>query len=115
MVLELTLSNVITVLALFVMALWALVKVISAQQDRRLSERFGALDQTMQAIAKAQGDNAKSIRELEQAFNQHQLDVAVNYLRRDEFVRTVGGIETRIDNFALRMERALSDLVGVKK
>jgi len=65
MVIELTLSNVITVLALFVMALWALVKVISGQQDRRLTERFKALDTTMQAIAQAQTENGKSIRELE--------------------------------------------------
>ena len=115
MVIELTLSNVITVLALFVMALWALVKVIIGQQDRRLTERFKALDTTMQAIAQAQTENGKSIRELERALHQHQLEVSVEYVRRDEFMRTVGGIETRIDNFALRMERALGDLVGVKK
>ena len=32
-----------------------------------------------------------------------------DYIRRDDFVQAIGGINTRIDNFALRMERALDN------
>ena len=39
----------------------------------------------------------------------HFDDAAREYVRRDDFVRHIGIIETRIDNFALRMERALDN------
>ncbi len=114
MVFELTLGNVITVAALFVAALWTLVKVINAQQERRLSDRFETLGSSMKQIAEAQDRNAMATLELEREFRKHLADVARDYVRRDDFVRHVGTIETRIDNFALRMERAL-DQLGAKK
>jgi len=110
MIFELTLGNVITVAALFIAALWALVKVINIQQDRRLTDRFSALGETMKTIASAQDKNALATLELEREFRRHQADTAREYVRRDDFVRHIGTIETRIDNFALRMERALDNL-----
>ena len=110
MILELTLGNVITVAALFIAALWALVKVINLQQDRHLTERFKGLGETMKSIAAVQDKNALATLELEREFRRHQADSAREYVRRDDFVRHVGVIETRIDNFALRMERALDNL-----
>ncbi len=110
MIFELTLANVITVAALFIAALWALVKVISYQQDRHLTDRFKSLDSTMQAIATAHEKNASATLELEREFRKAQADAAREFVRRDDFVRHVGIIETRIDNFALRMERALDQI-----
>lgn len=109
MIFELTLGNVITVAALFIAALWALVKVISIQQDRHLGERFKALDETMKSIAETQGKNASATLELEREFRKHQADAAREFVRRDDFVHALGGINTRIDNFALRVERAIDN------
>lgn len=114
MVIELTLGNVITVLALFVAAVWALMKVINAQHEKRLAERFDGLALTMQSIAQSQDSNAKATQELEREFHRHRAELAREYVRRDDFVRHAGTIETRIDNFALRMERALDQLGGKK-
>lgn len=110
MIFELTFGNVITVAALFIAALWALVKVIGLQQDRRQDERFKGLGETMKDIAAAQDKNALATLELEREFRRHQADAAREYVRRDDFVRHIGTLETRIDNFALRMERALDNL-----
>lgn len=110
MIFELTLGNVITVAALFIAALWALVKVISIQQDRHLGERFKALNETMRDISESQGKNATATLELEREFRKHQAEAAREFVRRDDFIRHVGIIETRIDNFALRMERALHEI-----
>lgn len=110
MIFELTLGNVITVAALFIAALWALVKVISIQQERHLAERFSVLAETMKGIAATQDKNAMATLELEREFRRHQAETAREYVRRDDFVRHIGTIETRIDNFALRMERALDNL-----
>jgi hypothetical protein len=114
MVIELTLGNAITLVALVVAALWAMAKLLGAQADRRLDERFDGLAKTMGDIAASQDRNAAAVLELEREFRRHQADAARDFVRRDDFVRHVGVIETRIDNFALRMERALEHL-GVRK
>ena len=114
MVIELTLANVITVMALFIAAVWALLKVINAQHEKRLAERLDGLASTMEAIAKSQDSNAKATLELEREFHRHRADMAREYVRREDFVHHIGTIETRIDNFALRMERALEQLGGKK-
>lgn len=112
MIFELTLTNVITLSALVLASLWALLKVMASQGEKRISERFDALGKVMADIAATQDRNAKANLELEREFRKYQADMARDYLRRDDFVRHVGIIETRIDNFALRMERALDNLGG---
>ena len=112
MVFEVTLGNVITVVALVVAAMWALFKLVSVQQERRMNDRFDTLTRAMQDVAKLQERNADATAQLEREFHKHQVDRARDYLRRDDFVRHLGSIETRIDNFALRVERALNQLMG---
>ena len=56
--------------------------------------------------------NAVATGQLEREFHKHQVDMARVYVRRDDFVRHLGSIESRIDNFALRVERALNQLMG---
>lgn len=110
MVIELTLGNVITLAALLIAAVWALLKVISTQQEKRQTERFDEITNTLKTIVQAQEGNARSTQELERQFMQHQVALARDYVRRDDFVRDIGSLGTRIDNFALRVERALEHL-----
>lgn len=112
MVIEVTLGNVITLVALVIAAMWALFKLVNVQQERRLNDRFDALTNAMEAVAKSQERNADATAQLEREFHKHQVDLARDYVRRDDFVRHMGSVETRIDNFALRMERALNQLMG---
>lgn len=112
MVFEVTLGNVITLVALVIAAMWALFKLVNVQQERRLNDRFDALSNAMEAVAKSQERNADATAQLEREFHKHQVDLARDYVRRDDFVRHMGSVETRIDNFALRMERALNQLMG---
>lgn len=108
MFLELTAGNAITICALFVAALFALVKIIGAQQEKRLAEKFKALGVQLAAMSTSIQREAEATRELEKAFNKSQLDLALNYVRRDDFLQALGGLNTRLDNFALRVERALT-------
>ena len=114
MVVELTLGNLITVATLVIAALWALARLLGTQQERRLDERFDALGKTMAAIAANQSLNASAMQELERDFRRHEAYLEREFVRREDFVRDVGVIVTRIDNFALRMERALEHLAAKK-
>lgn len=109
---ELTLTNVISLGLALIGAIWALLKVIAVQGERRITERFDDFTKLLTEVAATQERNAAATLELEREFRKHQADMAREYLRRDDFVRHVGIIETRIDNFALRMERSLEQLGG---
>lgn len=110
MVFEVTLGNAIALLMGVVAALWALFKLVSVQQERRLNERFDTLGKAMKEVADMQAGNAKATLDLEREFHKHRAEAAREFVRRDDFIRHVGIIETRIDNFALRMERALHEI-----
>lgn len=103
-----TLSNLITVITVFFGMLWGLVKIIGAQQEKRLSEKFDTLNKSLIGVGEDLRREAEATRLLENSFLRFQADLPRDYVRRDDFVRSVATIETRIDNFALRMERALA-------
>jgi hypothetical protein len=66
MTIELTLTNAITITALFAMSLWALVKLLLLQQERRAAEReerwANRVNETATHIARL-GEDARALRE----------------------------------------------------
>ncbi|MBF5006390.1 hypothetical protein [Diaphorobacter caeni] len=111
MVFEVTLSNVLWVVGMVIAAIWALMKVISLQQEKHINARFDALATTIADIAVTQSKNAEATLNLEREFHAFQIETTRDFVRRDDFVRHVGIIEARIDNYALRMERVLEQLL----
>jgi hypothetical protein len=108
MTIELTLTHLITLALAFIGALWALVKIIMVQNDRRMSEKFAVLTAAVSTVGADLRKEAEATRQLEIAFMKFQAELPRDYVRRDDFIRSIGTIEARIDNFALRMERALT-------
>lgn len=80
-------------------------KIIATQFQQRIDARFNALE-------KQRKDEADGITSLEREFLRFQADLPRHYVRRDDFVQAMGNLNTRIDNFALRMERALDNRKG---
>lgn len=109
MTLELTLTNFITLTGIFMGALWTLLKVIGVQAEKRANEKFAALQESIAKLGAEMRLEATAARQLETSFLRFQAELPRDYVRRDDFVQAVGGINTRIDNFALRMERALDN------
>lgn len=108
MTLELNITHLITLGVAFIGALWALVKIIVAQQEKRLTEKFGVLTKALETVGSDLRAEAQATQQLKLEFLQFKAELPRDYVRRDDFIRSIGTIEARIDNFALRMERALS-------
>ena len=81
MVLELTLGNVLTLLVAGVGAIWALIKVLGVQAEKRLDERFATLGKALTDITAIQDRNAASVLELEREFRRHQADAARDFVQ----------------------------------
>lgn len=112
MTFELTMANLISLAGLFLGALWALLKVIALQAEKRSNEKFAALQEAINKVGVDMRREADATRQLETSFLRFQADLPREYVRRDDFVAAIGGISTRIDNFALRVERALDNRIG---
>ena len=107
MTFELTMTNLISLVGLSLGALWGLLKVIAIQAERRSGEKFAALQEAIGHVGTDMRREAEAARQMETSFLRFQAELPRDYVRRDDFVQAVGSISTRIDNFALRMERAL--------
>ncbi|MEG0149206.1 MAG: hypothetical protein RR473_13835 [Comamonas sp.] len=114
MVFEMTLTNVLTVMSLFCMAMWAILKAIAMQAQKRSDEKFDQLQKSLMDLTKAVGKESEQLRSLEMSQLRFQAEVARDYVRRDDFVQVIATINTRIDNFALRIEAAVLNLPGGK-
>lgn len=107
MVFELTMTNVIALISLQAGVLWTVLKVIAVQAQRRTDEKFKGLQDSINAVATAVQKDSEQIHQLELAMLRNQAEVARDYVRRDDFVQVIGTINTRFDNFALRIEAAV--------
>lgn len=114
MIFELTMANLISLAGLF-LGFWALLKVIALQAEKRSNEKLAAL----QAAIATVGVDMRGVRRRRRASSKprscaFQAELPRDYVRRDDFVQVIGSISTRIDNFALRVERALDNRNGGK-
>lgn len=107
MTLELNIANVIAILLAFLSALYTLVKVIAAQQEKALESRFTGLNETLSNIQLGLVKEQETTQRLERELLQFKAEVARDRVHREDFIRAVGTIETKIDNMSLRMERAM--------
>lgn len=104
MTFELTMANVIALVVFQAGALWTVLKVIALQAQRRSDEKFAALQASLEHVAKAVAHDSEKVHQLEIAILKTQADVARDYVRRDDFLQVIGTLNTRFDNFVLRME-----------
>lgn len=109
----------LTLALFFIGTLFALVKYIVYQQEKRQderfdalakrdAERFGALTAALETLGSDLRQEAQATLALERQFMRFQADLPRDYVRRDDFLRAIGTIDAKFDHVALRMERALS-------
>lgn len=107
MTLDLNAANLIAIAVAFVTALWALLKVFAMQHEKALETRFKTLNENMGGIKTSQAHEQQTTQRLERELLQFKAELPRDYVRREDFIRAVGTIETKIDNMALRVERAV--------
>ncbi len=107
--LELNVANVLVILTAFIGALWALVKIIAGQQKTNLDTRLQSLTDSMNKVANSVDRDREATRTLERQLMELRVELPRDYVRREDFIRAIATIETKIDNMALRMERALDN------
>jgi len=72
-------------------------KVLLAQIDKRLEQRFSAVERDLQK-------NRDAERNFERDLLQLKADLPLHYVRREDYVRNQTIIEAKLDALALRFE-----------
>lgn len=94
--------------------------MLLGQMQQHLDARFEAQEKVrfdnhnqnqkrLDGIEAASREDSTQWQRIEREFLRFQAELPRDYIRRDDFVQAIGSINTRIDNFALRMERALDN------
>lgn len=97
---------------------WALTKIIAAQFQRSLEQRFMAQDKALEAnhkavsvrlegIESANRTDAVQWQRVEREILQLKAELPLNYVRREDYVQAVATIMAKLDAMSLRMENIL--------
>lgn len=98
--------------------LGAACKLLLAQFDRRLDERFKSAaearaaeqkhwDAKFGALENAAATEAKEWQRIERDILTMKADLPIQYVRRDDYIRNQTIIEAKIDGLAVRIENAI--------
>lgn len=98
-------------LAALLGALFALGRILLGQVEKRLDERFGAMERIRQESSDAWKTSFKALEtayhQTEQRLTQLQVDLPLQYQRREDAIRQEVTIIHRLDGIAARVELAL--------
>ncbi len=109
MTIQLELWHVISLIVILISGFFTMSKLVMGAQIKQIEAGFAAQNHRLEKIEKANRDEATNWQRAERELLLLKADMPLHYVRRDDFVQAIGGISTRIDNFALRMERALDN------
>jgi hypothetical protein len=90
-------------------------KLLLAQIDKRLDERFVAQEEVRKAAQKvwqkafddhmaAERRETEALHQLEKDFLRFQGDLPLHYIRREDYIRNQTIIEAKLDGLALKLE-----------
>lgn len=99
----------LTVLGLFV----GLGKVLLAQFERRIDERFVAYNELHSQRMSHLEEQNKGVERLDRDFMKLRLDLAENYVRRDDYIRGQTVIEAKLDAISLELKNV--QIQGAKR
>lgn len=100
MQLQVSFWEIVSLMLSFMGFLSAAGKILLTQIEKRLSERFDALEHARQ-------QSEISWSRLEREFLEFRADMPLNYVRREDYIRGQTVIEAKLDSLHSRIELSL--------
>ena len=118
MTVELNLANLIFILIAMLSAFWALVKIIAVQTQKHLDARFAVqevsrnenqiqITRRLDSIETVNREEASQWQRVERELMRLQVDMPLNYVRREDYVQAVASILVKLDAAQMRHENLL--------
>lgn len=109
---ELELWHLVLMLIAFFGCVAGFGKILLDQFEKRLNERFASHDATQAKSQEALSKNTEAIQALERDFLKQQTELALHYVRREDYVRGQTIIEAKIDSLHNKLEAILTKGAG---
>lgn len=117
MTIELNLANLIFILIAMLSAFWALVKIIAVQTQKHLDARFAVqevsrhenqvqITKRLDSIETVNREEASQWQRVERELMRLQVDMPLNYVRREDYIRGQSVIEAKLDGLGTKLENA---------
>lgn len=100
MTVELTITNILTIVIAVIAAMWGLGKLLLSQNQRQLDQRFTRMDKRFDDVDQQQREEAKEWRRVERDVLQLKAALPLDYVRREDYVRGQSVIEAKLDGLA---------------
>ena len=100
-------NSLLELLSLAVMAAGgagAVIKFTLIQFERRLETRFTGIEKILGSYKEQSDSHAEETRRLDRDITQLKLDLANNYVRREDWIRLSTTLEAKLDALASRIE-----------
>ncbi|BBL69739.1 hypothetical protein [Methylogaea oryzae] len=104
MMVQLEFWQLITLLLAFFAFVGAGGKVLFGQFERRMSERFSAMQQALKDHTESEAKALSQLQSLERDLLNLKADIPLHYVRREDYVRNQTVIEAKIDAVGLKIE-----------
>lgn len=113
MLIELELWHLILLLIAFFGACAAAGKLLLAQTQTHIDQRFNQVSVSMTNLEKTNREEAHQWKQIERDLMALKADLPLNYVRREDYIRGQSVIESKLDGLATKIEN--SQLRGLIK
>lgn len=96
-----------SLVAAFATVLWLFSNALVRQFEKRLIERFAAIQEDLNKRANEDAEVARQLRQFEKDFSKFQIDMPVLYVRREDYIRGQSVIEAKLDALYSKLETVL--------
>lgn len=94
--------------------IWAFGKVLMTQFEKRLNERFVAIEAARTAAGSSLKIELDQLKNVERDFLKFQADLPVQYVRREDYIRGQSVIEAKQDALFNKMEVVRLEIARAK-
>ena len=88
-------------------ALWGVVKMAAAQAQRHQAAAHAQLVARLESIEQASRAEAGNWQRVEREILQLKAELPLNYVRREDYVKSIATIMAKLDAISLRFENVL--------
>lgn len=97
-------TGIAAVIVAFASVVWLFGTILVRQFNAQLAERFGVIQSDMNKRAEEDAEVAKQLRQFERDFAKFQIDMPVQYVRREDYIRGQTVIESKLDAVYSKLE-----------
>ena len=84
----------------------AIGRVLLAQLQRHLDQRFEGFDGQLAALDQGRKEEAAQLKQVERDLMELKISLPNSYVRREDYIRGQSIIENKLDSLALKLENA---------